>query len=58
MTKKAAGWTIIGIAIILGVLRIADVISPGLTAVLFVLAIIILGGASIRKKKPESEEQP
>ena len=56
MTGKNAGWIIIGVAVILGILRLADVISDTVTAVFFILAVIIFAGASkgFKKKKPDS----
>ena len=56
MTGKNAGWIIIGIAIVLGILRLTDVINDAVTGGLFILSVIIIGGASkgFRKKKGEA----
>jgi uncharacterized membrane protein HdeD (DUF308 family) len=58
MCKKHAGWAIIGIAIVIGILRLLNVIDNAVTAVLFMGAVVVLGGASKKKKQesPESEE--
>ena len=58
MTRKNAGWIIIGIAIVLGILRLTNVINDAVTAVLFILSVIIFGGASkgSKKKKQDSME--
>ena len=58
MSKKNAGWIIIGIAIVLGILHLLDVINAATTAVLFVLSMIVFTGKSgcFKKKKPEPSE--
>ena len=57
MQGKNAGWIIIIIAVVLGILRLTNVINDAVTAVLFILSVIILGGASkgFRKKKQDSK---
>ena len=63
MTGKNAGWIIIAVAVVLGILRLTDVINDAVTGGLFILSVIIIGGASkgFRKKKEEenasAEEQ-
>jgi hypothetical protein len=58
MKGKNAGWIIIGIAIVLGILRLTDVINNAVTAVLFILSVIIFGGACKGFKKKKEEPAP
>ncbi len=60
MNNKNIGWWIIGIAIVIAILRLTDVIGTNLTAVLSTLNIICLGGiagAMAAKKKKQDEAQ-
>ncbi len=56
MSKKQRGWLIIGISIIIGILRLLDVIDNAVTAVLGMGAIILWGGEAAKKKKQEKAE--
>jgi hypothetical protein len=60
MLAKNIGWFIIGIAIVIAILRLTDVIDNTVTLVLSMANIIILGGiagamAAKRKKQFEKE---
>jgi hypothetical protein len=58
MKGKNAGWIIIGIAIVLGILRLTDVINDAVTGGLFIISVILLGGASKGFKKEKEEPAP
>lgn len=56
MTQKNVGWILIGVAIVIGVLRLLDVIDNSVTAVFIVLAFIMVAGALMgARKKREAE---
>ena len=57
MKQKNVGWILIGVAIVIGALRLLDVIDNSVTAVLIMLAFIMVTGALMgaRKKREERE---
>jgi uncharacterized membrane protein HdeD (DUF308 family) len=60
MFAKNIGWIIIGIAIMIAILRLTDVIDNTVTALLSTGNILILGGiagAMAAKKKKQDEEE-
>lgn len=60
MFAKNIGWFIIGIAIVIAILRLTDVIDNTVTALLSTANILILGGiagAMAAKKKKQAEAE-
>ncbi len=56
MTQKNVGWILIGVAIVIGALRLLDVIDNSITAVFVMLAFIMITGTLTgAKKKREAE---
>ncbi len=60
MSAKNLGWPLIGFAIVIGILRLMDVIGTNVTAVLIMGAICAVGGiaganAAKMKKQDEAE---
>ncbi|MBU0518063.1 hypothetical protein KJ564_03890 [bacterium] len=56
MTEKKAGWILIGIACVIGALRLLDVIDNSITAVFMMLAIIMVSGGVMGAKKNKREK--
>lgn len=57
MRKKGLGLIIIAIAVLLGVLRLLNVVDNTVTVVLFVGTVIIFGGTSVKSKKTTEDAQ-
>ena len=57
MKQKTAAWILIGVAILIGALRLLDVIDNSITAMFIVLTFIMVTGALMgaRKKREERE---
>lgn len=57
MDKKKAGWFIIGFSILIGALRLLGVIENSVTAVLWMLGVIMIVGASAGAQKKRKDKE-
>lgn len=46
MKKKPAAWIFLGICLVLAILLLMQVITPVISACIFALALVVLGGLS------------
>jgi hypothetical protein len=57
MKEKNVAWILIGVAIIIGALRLLDVIDNSITAVFMMLAFIMVTGALMGARKKREKEK-
>ncbi|TKJ38431.1 hypothetical protein CEE37_13005 [candidate division LCP-89 bacterium B3_LCP] len=57
MTEKNVGWILIGFAIVVGALRLFDIIDNSITAVFIVLGFIMITGGLMGAKKKRKEKE-
>ena len=57
MTQKNVGWILIGVAIVIGALRLLEVIDSSVTAVFILLAFIMVAGALMGARKKRGAEK-
>ena len=51
MDRKVAGFVFLGVCVVLAVLLLMQVITPVISAALFAIALVVVGGASAGFRK-------